>query len=379
MTLGDTLMWLAERVEATREPLVALAQDPNAETIRRAFAALRSAKLGVSTLVDDLGREYPEALIAAVLPGVRFPADLDVRTWRPLKYVPNWHGDLVIGADAECGATVTVATRRGADALAALDREQRAAITSLDMLAKPDDVAAVIAGLPFDGVRSIDAGEMAAARAAELILRCPAVEKYAGRNITADVADALATTALRESYLPDIDDDCLARLAGVTRLAKLSLHRRDGARFTARGLAQLVRLPALRVLSLSLCDIIDDEVAVIAELAALEELQLADNPFGDAGGVALGRMHALRVLDVSDTRIGDPTVRAVAHLPQLETLDLSSTGTGVDGMRALAAARTLRRLAIAFHCAADVAAAARALGVEVAETGDPYGMYGHGP
>ncbi len=349
-------------------------------TIERAIEALEALRAPAGgrwfeEVADGLARSHREIFLAIALPGVRFEADLDVRTSRTSKSEENWHGDLLIElATAVPGAAVIVGSVHGARALAAVDRALVAPIVHLSTVFDDARGHGVLEGLRFDGVRSLRLDVAAASVAAALVRGCPMLEEYVGRaRSTVELAAALAETrTLRTASLPDADDEALACLAAAPALTHLSLSR--SARrpaFGIAGLAGLARHASLRRLDLGSCGIGDDEAGVIATVAPLERLGLGGNPLGDRGGGALAGLTRLRMLDLHATNVGDAAARALAAVTTLVELDLSESRVGADGVRALASAPALRRLGLAWDTGDDVRAAAGAFAEGVVAWNDP--------
>jgi hypothetical protein len=139
-------------------------------------------------------------------------------------------------------------------------------------------------------------------------------------------------------YGADLDADAIGRLVSSPRLAGLrELELRSNRTLGDSGAATLARssrLPALKSLDLSYCQIGPAGAAALAaspHLAGLRHLRLTQNPLGDEGVCAL-----------ADS----------PYLGELRDLELVGVGMSKEGLRALAHARglgNLRRLHVYFN------------------------------
>jgi Leucine-rich repeat (LRR) protein len=143
---------------------------------------------------------------------------------------------------------------------------------------------------------------------------------------------------LRERRLPALNpsgqatDELLARLSLIDHLTSLDL---SGSKaLTATGLRALARMPQLRELNLSGCQVTDDGLAVLRHLPALERVALAWTPITDAGVEHLAACERLRSVDLSGTGCGDGALRALAGKGALADLRSGNNVTD-DGLALL--------------------------------------------
>lgn len=369
--------WIAGRIarfpEEHRVAVQAIGQGAlEPAVIARCLDALRVEDKDILRLLANaIALEDPDALLEVLLPGAAFADDVDVRLRHVYGVGTDWHGDLLVVPTA-AGTKVFVGSARGALALLELDRDLRTPLVELVTVGAAATDPAVgrhLAALDLPGMRELWIDQMSGSDAAALVLRCPALEEYRG-PMTVDVADAIATTSMKQLGLGVVSDDILARLTRSAHLQHLTIGATaDRSRLTGAGLARLAALTSLRILHVNGCALGDDDLCGIAEIRQLEALMAATNPFGDGGGVALGQLAKLHSLDLHDTKIGDVTLGVLATLPQLEALDIASAPVTGTGLRALAACRTLAYLGLAWDCPLELDTAAATLtGVNVVKT-----------
>ncbi len=116
------------------------------------------------------------------------------------------------------------------------------------------------------------------------------------------------------------------------------------AKMPLRALVAAVRGTGIRALSLDDCVF---EIADLALLSELPDLEWLDCDGRGVGGVALahiGRLPALRYLDLRGVRLNDGDLAHLAGLSVLETLDLTQTSVGDEAMRHIAALPRLERV-----------------------------------
>jgi hypothetical protein len=144
--------------------------------------------------------------------------------------------------------------------------------------------------------------------------------------------DFLAPTQADDSFMPYI-----ARLTGVTHFCPVY------ARFTPKSWALLASLPRLE----HICTpygLTDAEVAQIAKLPAVNEMEIVADRLTDAGLAALSQCRNLLVLHLEGTALmTDEGLKALATLPKLRHLRLSGPFTD-KGLAYLATAPCLKVL-----------------------------------
>lgn len=119
-----------------------------------------------------------------------------------------------------------------------------------------------------------------------------------------------------------VDDDTLAQLPELTRLARLSLSSIRS--FGAAGTAAIGRCAALRVLDLAKCTQLDAEALVnIGALRQIEELDLSGNPgLRDRAVMSLLECTSLRRLNLAGGAFTSMGLQALTGLRQLEQLNV---------------------------------------------------------
>jgi len=168
--------------------------------------------------------------------------------------------------------------------------------------------------------------------------------------------DFLAPLQVDDSFLPYV-----ARLTGMTHFCPVT------ARFTPHGWSLLRLLPCLE----HICTphgLTDAEMAEIAKLPVLREMEIVADRFTDAGLASLGNMRTLQVLHLEGTpmmtdeglrslakstslrhlRLSGPfTDKSLAYLaamPSLKVLWLEAPKVTEEGLRLLAQSKSLERL-----------------------------------
>ena len=135
-------------------------------------------------------------------------------------------------------------------------------------------------------------------------------------------------------YGTQVTDAGLAHLRGLSDLEMISYSEY----FTLRGLAQLKSLSSLRPRSKSVAD---DDLALLAEMPRLRELDLSQSQITDAGLAHVGQLAQLKSLSLGQTAITDAGLTHIAKLTQLEVLTLNQTAITDAGLSKL---KTLIRL-----------------------------------
>ena len=135
----------------------------------------------------------------------------------------------------------------------------------------------------------------------EAVLRLVAAERVAGLDVERQMTDEM-----------------LAQVAGLTHVTRLRLG--GSAALTDDGLRQLARMPQLRELDLSGCQVTDRGLAVLRELPALEKISLSWTAVTDAGVAHLAGCEQLVNVDLAMTATGDGALRALAGKERLRHL-----------------------------------------------------------
>jgi Leucine Rich Repeat (LRR) protein len=105
-------------------------------------------------------------------------------------------------------------------------------------------------------------------------------------------------------------DELLERFSRLDHITSLDF---DGSRgVTDAGLRHLARLPRLRHLKLTGCNITDRGLGVLRHLPALESIVASWTPVTDAGAAHLAACEQLREVDLTGTPSGDGAIAALA-------------------------------------------------------------------
>jgi len=114
---------------------------------------------------------------------------------------------------------------------------------------------------------------------------------------------------------------------------------------TRPGTIQRLRDPRrLQRLALRWANIGDEDLAVLARMPRLAELNLNETPVTDAGMNHVGQTHSLKMVELHHTKISDESLRDIARLSQLRRLRLSGTAIGDEGIRHLRGLESLSDL-----------------------------------
>lgn len=163
---------------------------------------------------------------------------------------------------------------------------------------------------------------------------------------------------------PTVDDDALARLAGLESLAVLDLadchsvtdsglsHLRNlprltylilrGTRVTDAGISNLRNLPQLTDLDLSATQITDRGLAELHYLPGLEFVHLIGTRITGDGLVHLRKLSQLKWLELDKTQVRDDGLAALSELPLLEFVQLNDTPITDAGLVHLERLKRLR-------------------------------------
>jgi hypothetical protein len=140
-------------------------------------------------------------------------------------------------------------------------------------------------------------------------------------------------------------DKSLASLARIPTLTRLSLHCARGTdSITARGIAELSKLPKLGYLKLSgVTRVLTPEMANgIGKCMALEELRISYTDIPIESATLISRFETLRVLAVTATKTwGDRETEVICKLPKLRVLDVSGTNVSSASVQAMRLCETL--------------------------------------
>jgi len=166
------------------------------------------------------------------------------------------------------------------------------------------------------------------------------------------VAGLTGKTRLRRLWLPEaaVTDDEMAIIGGFGELEVLQL---DGRNVTDRGFAQVANLKELSLLEMPGVRITD--LAPVADLVQLDLFVLAparatpagSGPGGPSSLGPLRRLTQLTQLMLGSTRIEDRDLAVVAGLPKLYNLQIGARGITEAGLARLAESRSLTCLGLA--------------------------------
>lgn len=156
-----------------------------------------------------------------------------------------------------------------------------------------------------------------------------------------------------------IGDENVARLAGLKDVVQLNL---ELSHVTTAGLKSIAQLKSLRLLNLMSTQITD--VTPLVELPNLHTLRIDFNPqieFKTLGELA--RLPQLRILGTKGCRLRDDGVAELAKCTQLESLDIGGCALGESGLVPLHALKNLQALGLelAEFSDADLAAFQKAV------------------
>jgi Leucine-rich repeat (LRR) protein len=168
-------------------------------------------------------------------------------------------------------------------------------------------------------------------------------------------------TGLRHLWLPQaaVTDDEIAIIGEFTDLEFLQL---DGSNVTDRGFAHVANLKKLTILDMPGVRITD--LAPVADLVQLDLLVLASGratlarsvpgPGGPSSLGPLRRLTKVTQLILGDTRIDDRDLAVVAGLPKLDNLQIGGKGITEAGLAQLAESRSLTCLGLTDTSIADL-------------------------
>jgi hypothetical protein len=127
------------------------------------------------------------------------------------------------------------------------------------------------------------------------------------------------------------------KLLAISRLKNLEVLRIPFSALTAKGLAHLEKMTALRELNLIECRALTDEQARhLAKLTKLQVLALRGCPITDAALDTLAQLKALERLELESCgKVSDAGMKKLAGLKSLKVLNLGYTGVGDEGLAAL--------------------------------------------
>ncbi len=167
---------------------------------------------------------------------------------------------------------------------------------------------------------------------------------WLGRRIRDESGPAIDTAAALEAAKQfDKRTDLVARIVKTGHVESLTFVEPT---MSEADLAALAKLALLRDLNLKGSAITDAQVAQLSGLVSLKSLILSHTQVSDAGLVHLANSKQLLALYIDDTRIGDPTLKGVGQLRELTNLDLSKTQVTDAGLVELAPLQQLSALAL---------------------------------
>jgi Leucine-rich repeat (LRR) protein len=175
------------------------------------------------------------------------------------------------------------------------------------------------------------------------------------------VAGLTGKTRLRRLFLPEaaVTDD---EMAIIGRFADLELLKVDGSNVTDRGFAHVANLKELSLLEIPGVRITD--LAPVADLVQLDLLILGpatatparsvSSPAGPSSLAPLRRLTNVTQLILGDTRIEDRELAVVAGLPKLYNLQMGARGITEAGLARLAESKSLACIGLADTSIADL-------------------------
>ena len=175
------------------------------------------------------------------------------------------------------------------------------------------------------------------------------------------VAGLAGRTGIRSLWLPQaaVTDDEMAIIGSFTDLEFLQL---DGSNVTDQGFAHVANLKKLTILDMPGVRITD--LAPVADLVQLDLLVLARGrataarsvpvPGGPSSLEPLRRLTKVTQLILGDTQIEDQELAVVAGLPKLNNLQMGARGITEAGLARLAESKSLGCLGLADTSIADL-------------------------
>ncbi len=183
-----------------------------------------------------------------------------------------------------------------------------------------------------------------------------------------DQLDAMSVHTISFRAFPNVQDDDLARLSGLTELRSLDL---SSCKLSAAGIGKLKRLVGLhtldlsgidlsafdfellkdsanlRTLTLNRCSISDEQfLAIIRLFPRLSELEVSMSPLTDVSVSKIDSLMNLKTLVLASSKITDESLTAIRTLKMLEQLDLSDTKVSGDNLSQLESLTLLKNLRI---------------------------------
>lgn len=132
------------------------------------------------------------------------------------------------------------------------------------------------------------------------------------------------------------DGGALAPLAKLDRLESLKIYRCPN--IDDDGIASLSGLSQLRWLDIRETSVTNQAMQTIATFSHLEQLLLPNSPITDQGAAELSNLTRLESLDLSFTQITDEGLLQLANLPALRFIEFSLGSITLQGARAFQAA-----------------------------------------
>ena len=263
---------------------------------------------------------------------------------RHLRGLPRLH-TLKLGGcgdDAALADVATLARLRELD----VDRSLATDAGFARLAALPD-----LARLVLYGNRSLTGPGLARLLTGMPHLRDLEVSKEIYEPMTEPIGPAVAALARHHPGLERlalrgfvVEDDDLRRIGQLAGLHELDLDHTSIVGVGLRHLRPLAGLTRL-VLNEQWAAAADADIAPLADLTALEDLDLGSSYITDAGLVPLTRLTRLRRLRLSGSYVTDAGLVAFGRLPRLERLELADDPGITDiGLRVLARLPSLRSL-----------------------------------
>jgi Leucine-rich repeat (LRR) protein len=175
------------------------------------------------------------------------------------------------------------------------------------------------------------------------------------------VAGLKGKTRLRRLWLPEVavTDDEMAIIGGF---ADLELLKVDGRNITDRGFAHvanlkelsLLEMPGVRITDLApVADLVQLDLLVLAPARATSERSVS-RPAGPSSLAPLRRLTNVTQLILGDTQIEDRDLAVVAGLPKLNNLQMGARGITEAGLARLAESKSLACIGLADTSIADL-------------------------
>jgi hypothetical protein len=165
-------------------------------------------------------------------------------------------------------------------------------------------------------------------------------------SLAEQIAEVVAgkSDQIHVSTTPLVDADLIA--IGDAQSLRVLMIDHDDSRMTAAGMRHLAGLPHLKHLRIRGAGIDDEALAEVANIQALEILNLPRGAFTDAGLLQLKDLPRLESLRFGTPHVTTAGIASLATFPALKRLHLIDIPIGDDGLRSLARMEQLESLYI---------------------------------